>query len=102
MIEQAGFTAKTTEIMYMRLSDYTHSGFLSLIQSGQLPDEVTHKEASKIALLEIASFLALTVKLLGTKFPQAQAVIDSSSKELKVLLEELWKRTNQADYLGEF
>jgi hypothetical protein len=81
---QVGFHSRTFGALYMHLCAYSHSSYISALQTGQASEEV-EKQLSQMSLGVACNMTARMIETYGRLFPIAQAVLDSASEYEKLL-----------------
>jgi hypothetical protein len=81
MLKNSGISAKTVKILYGYLSNHSHSGYLSLVQTGWSSDS----NKAKIALEHCFRAMLLTIMALEEIFPEVRKILDENPTEKEAI-----------------
>src|SRR4051812_36836141 len=78
MINLTNYSEVTKKILYSYLSDFTHNGYLSLLQIEQNDNPTKQQTMLLAGLIHLAIIMSLTTLDLANKFPIIQALLDKN------------------------
>lgn len=76
MIALTNYSEKTKKILYSYLSDFTHTGYISLLQIEQNDTIEKQKRMMETGLIHLGIIMALAIFDLAKKYSQVQALLD--------------------------
>jgi hypothetical protein len=85
MIDLTNYSEKTRKIFYSYLSDFTHSGYISLLQIEQNDTLGKQKSMLEIGLAHLAIIMSLTIFDLAKKYSQVQELLSKFPTETELV-----------------